>query len=427
MFTLFFVVLGSSAALFGPWVEREGPRKAGVVAACCWGGGFFVSAARDLSASDLAAVARFGGHRRLRPRPRLHLAGLDAHQVVSRPARHGDRPRDHGIRRRRDDRHAARGRAHAAVRDAEFGRGVADASSCSARSTSSAMMAGAFGYRLPPPGWTPGAARLDGDRPRATGHGPSRAGGVAWKTRQFWLLWAVLCLNVSAGIGVLGIASPMIQEIFRGRSPRRRRPDSPGCSACSTSAGGSSGPRSRIGSAGRPLTRCSSRLARRCMRARRPPAPLGACALFVGDLLRHPDDVRRRVRHDSGLSRRPLRHRQRQRDSRAAAHGLVDGGHPRAGARELHSRVPDRARRRRVGRLYVHDVRAGRFLGVGFFCNLAVRPVDRGLFTFAPRRPVAQATARPGRMLPASGGLSRSAGCWPVFRSRGASTGHSRW
>src|SRR6201990_504898 len=43
MYTLFFVVLGSSAALFGPWVEREGPRKAGVVAACCWGGSFFLS------------------------------------------------------------------------------------------------------------------------------------------------------------------------------------------------------------------------------------------------------------------------------------------------------------------------------------------------------------------------------------------------
>ena len=40
---------------------------------------------------------------------------------------------------------------------------------------------------------------------------------LAWRTRQFWLLWAVLCLNVSAGIGVLGMASPMIQEVFRGR------------------------------------------------------------------------------------------------------------------------------------------------------------------------------------------------------------------
>ncbi|MEP6745736.1 MAG: MFS transporter, partial [Gemmatimonadota bacterium] len=40
---------------------------------------------------------------------------------------------------------------------------------------------------------------------------------MAWKTPQFWLLWGVLCLNVSAGIGVLGMASPMLQEVFGGR------------------------------------------------------------------------------------------------------------------------------------------------------------------------------------------------------------------
>jgi hypothetical protein len=39
----------------------------------------------------------------------------------------------------------------------------------------------------------------------------------AHKTPQFWLLWAVLCLNVSAGIGVLGMASPMLQEVFGGK------------------------------------------------------------------------------------------------------------------------------------------------------------------------------------------------------------------
>jgi MFS family permease len=39
----------------------------------------------------------------------------------------------------------------------------------------------------------------------------------AWRTPQFWFLWTVLCMNVSAGIGVIGIASPMIQEIFGGR------------------------------------------------------------------------------------------------------------------------------------------------------------------------------------------------------------------
>src|SRR5512144_1004754 len=44
MYTLFFVFLGSSAAVFGGWLERVGPRRAGVVAAFCWGGGFFISA-----------------------------------------------------------------------------------------------------------------------------------------------------------------------------------------------------------------------------------------------------------------------------------------------------------------------------------------------------------------------------------------------
>ena len=44
MYTLFFVFLGSSAALWGKWLERVGPRKAGVVAAFCWGGGLLISA-----------------------------------------------------------------------------------------------------------------------------------------------------------------------------------------------------------------------------------------------------------------------------------------------------------------------------------------------------------------------------------------------
>ena len=43
-YTLFFVLLGSSAALFGHWLERAGPRKAGFVAALCWSGGLFISA-----------------------------------------------------------------------------------------------------------------------------------------------------------------------------------------------------------------------------------------------------------------------------------------------------------------------------------------------------------------------------------------------
>ena len=95
----------------------------------------------------------------------------------------------------------------------------------------------------------------------------------AHKTPQFWLIWWVLCLNVSAGIGVIGMASPMLQEIFAGKliglpdvgfnaayALRRRRrlrgsrPASPDCSRCSTSAAVSSGRRCRTRSAARTPT-----------------------------------------------------------------------------------------------------------------------------------------------------------------------------
>jgi MFS family permease len=79
------------------------------------------------------------------------------------------------------------------------------------------MLLGAFGYRVPPVGWKP------------AGWVPAAPGVATLKTTrhvhvnkvfgipQFWLLWAVLCLNVSAGIGVVGMASPMLQEVFGGK------------------------------------------------------------------------------------------------------------------------------------------------------------------------------------------------------------------
>jgi MFS family permease len=77
------------------------------------------------------------------------------------------------------------------------------------------MMAGAFAYRVAPTGWTP-----DGWTAPAAKKALITQGAVhlnnAHKTPQFWLIWAVLCLNVSAGIGVLAMASPMFQEIFGG-------------------------------------------------------------------------------------------------------------------------------------------------------------------------------------------------------------------
>ena len=79
------------------------------------------------------------------------------------------------------------------------------------------MMIGALAYRVPPTGWKPA-----GWTPPA-----SQAANAmitqrhvhlnkAWRTPQFWCLWGILCLNVSAGIGVIGMSSPMLQEIFGG-------------------------------------------------------------------------------------------------------------------------------------------------------------------------------------------------------------------
>jgi MFS family permease len=84
------------------------------------------------------------------------------------------------------------------------------------------MMAGALGYRVPPDGWRPANFDLQkGDPAKAATKKLTTDRhvhlSVAWRTPQFWLLWGVLCLNVSAGIGILGMASPLLQEVFGGR------------------------------------------------------------------------------------------------------------------------------------------------------------------------------------------------------------------
>ena len=75
--------------------------------------------ARRLSAQSLADLSRLRRARRHRARHRLYLAGLDPDQMVPRPARHGDRHGDHGLRRRRLHRLAAVGLADGQVRDAD--------------------------------------------------------------------------------------------------------------------------------------------------------------------------------------------------------------------------------------------------------------------------------------------------------------------
>src|SRR6185312_1465176 len=78
------------------------------------------------------------------------------------------------------------------------------------------MMFGVFTVRLPAPGWKPEGyvAPVQAQKLVTTKNVDV---DQALKTPQFYLLWWVLCLNVTAGIGVLGQASAMSQEMFPGR------------------------------------------------------------------------------------------------------------------------------------------------------------------------------------------------------------------
>ena len=78
-----------------------------------------------------------------------------------------------------------------------------------------AMMAGALGYRVPPEGWRPPGWNVAA-KTNAMIAPHDVALADAHKTPQFWLIWIVLVMNVSAGIGVIGAAAPLLQETFGG-------------------------------------------------------------------------------------------------------------------------------------------------------------------------------------------------------------------
>ncbi|OYX33789.1 MAG: MFS transporter [Caulobacterales bacterium 32-69-10] len=215
VFTLGIVFLGASAALWGGWLERAGPRKAGVAAALCWCGGLLV-AALGVYLHQLWIVWLGGGV--------LGGIGLGLGYIS---------PVSTLVKWFPDRRGMATGMAIMGFGGgAMIGSPLANLLMGHFRTAQSVgvwqtfvvlalvyfafMMAGAFGYRVPPEGWAPA-----GWTPSAKARSLVSTGAVhlrnAHKTPQFWLIWGVLCLNVSAGIGVLALASPMLQEIFGGR------------------------------------------------------------------------------------------------------------------------------------------------------------------------------------------------------------------
>ncbi|NUR97894.1 MAG: OFA family MFS transporter, partial [Kribbellaceae bacterium] len=229
VFSIAIVMLGLSAAIGGTWVERNGPRKAMFVAACFWASGFLVGAL-GIGTSQLWLVylgyGVIGG---------IGL-GIGYISPVSTLIKwFPDRP---GL---------ATGLAIMG-----FGGGALVASPLSRQllslydgnydpnvSTSVAgggalvglfltlgvgyfviMMFGVFNIRVPADGWTPEGFDSSSVRQKALVTTGNVSAANAIKTPQFWFLWVVLFCNVTAGIGILEQASPMIQDFFRGSDGR---------------------------------------------------------------------------------------------------------------------------------------------------------------------------------------------------------------
>ncbi len=209
VFSTAIVFLGLSAALFGAWLERVGPRKAMFAAALCFAGGFLVGAAGVALHQFWLLLLGYGV---------LGGVGLGLGYIS---------PVSTLIKWFPDRPGMATGMAIMG-----FGGGAMIASPLSVKlmahyrtpsSTGVAetfvtlgaiylvfMMFGVFTVRLPD--GAPIAAA--GARARAVPHDVDA--NTAVRTPQFWLLWVMLLVNVTAGIGVLGQASAMIQEVFPG-------------------------------------------------------------------------------------------------------------------------------------------------------------------------------------------------------------------
>ncbi|MGB3043389.1 MAG: OFA family MFS transporter [Xanthobacteraceae bacterium] len=214
IFSLAIFFLGVSSALFGRWVEEGGPRKAMFAAALCWAGGFFISAI-GVQIHNLWLIylgyGVLGGI----------ALGIGYISPVSTLIKwFPDRP---GM---------ATGMAIMG-----FGGGAFIASPLSVWLMSKFstpthigvmetfivlgvvylffMLVGSILVRVPPAGWAPAGYVAPAQTKKLISKNDVFVYD-ALKTPQFWLIWWVLCLNVTAGIGVLGQASAMSQEMFPG-------------------------------------------------------------------------------------------------------------------------------------------------------------------------------------------------------------------
>ena len=213
IFSLAIFFLGVSSAVFGRWVEEGGPRKAMLTAACCWAAGFLISAFGVsihnlwliyLGYGVLGGIALGIGYispvstliKWFPDRPGMAtgmaIMGFGGGAFIAAPLSVWL------MKRFTTDAHI----------------GVMETFVCLAVIYFIFMVVGSIIVRVPPADWRP------------EGYVPPRENKLiskndvfvydALKTPQFWLIWVILCVNTTAGIGVLGQASAMSQEMFPG-------------------------------------------------------------------------------------------------------------------------------------------------------------------------------------------------------------------
>ncbi|MFZ8976709.1 MAG: OFA family MFS transporter [Pseudohongiellaceae bacterium] len=268
VFTVAIVFLGLAAAFAGKWLEQVGPRMVGVVSACCWGGGYLVGAAgimthqlwllylgygviggcglglgyvspvstlirwfpdrRGMAAG--MAIMGFGGGAmigtpmkeyfiRLFYRAPEYLGTQTQVELVTEAGRRfaevGGVLREVVIVGATEARDMTLPGPEGVYVVGSGATGVAEAFILIGLIYLAVMLIAAFSYRLPPQGWQPDGWQAPDEDARDKLITTANVDiDQALRTPQFYQLWIVLCLNVTAGIGVLGVARTMITEIF---------------------------------------------------------------------------------------------------------------------------------------------------------------------------------------------------------------------
>ncbi len=269
IFSVAIVFLGLSAAFAGRWLETVGPRMVGVVAACCWGGGYFIGGLGIINhqlwliylgygviggcglglgyvspvstlirwfpdrrgmATGMAIMGFGGGAMIAAPLKRYfiqffyeapeYLGTLEQLNLITEAGRR------FAVRAGEQIEVVVIGANDVAsmIMPGPEGVYVVGTGSVGVAPTFIllgiiyflVMMIAAFSYRIPAEAWQPDgwvAPTEDSEQKKmVTVHNVDI--DEAMRTPQFYQLWIVLCLNVTAGIGVLGVASTMMSEIF---------------------------------------------------------------------------------------------------------------------------------------------------------------------------------------------------------------------